>query len=96
MAKSKAGKQKGYISKGSVKTVNKKTLNAMRSEYLVSPERLINQMAALKKGKDVWLTIDNPDKQQTNKRKIRVKVTAAEYRARFAPIKSKEPADAES
>lgn len=82
MAK-KGGKSKGFISKGIHSNVAQSTTNKMRRDYLQSGERLLNQMAALKKGRDVVFTIDNPNKNETNKRKIKVRYTAAQYRARF-------------
>jgi hypothetical protein len=78
MAK-KGGKSKGFISKGIHSNVNRKILNEMRSEYLQSGDRILNQMAALKQGKDVVMTVANPNKEQTNKKFIRVKVSGREY-----------------
>ena len=78
MAK-KGGKSKGYISQGKNSNVNAKTLNAMRSEYLRSGDRVLNQMDALHKGKDVVMTIANPNKEQTNKRFIKVRMSGREY-----------------
>jgi hypothetical protein len=82
MAK-KGGKSKGFISKGIHSNVNRKVLNAMRSEYLESGDRVANQLAALKAGKDVVMTIPNPNKEQTNKKFIRVKVSGREYVSRL-------------
>lgn len=79
----KGGKSKGFISKGIHSNVNRKVSNAMRSEYLDSGERVANQLAALKQGKDVVMTIPNPNKEQTNKKFIRVKVSGREYVARM-------------
>jgi len=82
MAK-KGGKSKGFISQGKHRNVNRKIVNAMRSEYLQSGDRVLNQMAALKQGKDVVMTIPNPNKEQTNKKFIKVKVSGREYVARL-------------
>lgn len=82
MAK-KGGKSKGFISQGIHSNVNRKVKNAMRSEYLQSSDRIVNQLNALKKGKDVVMTIANPNKEQTNKRFIKVKVSGREYVARL-------------
>lgn len=79
MGKNKGGKSKGYISSGQVRTVNKKIQNAIRRDYMASQDRFINQMEALKKGKDVVLTIANPNKEQTNQQFIRVRVSGKEY-----------------
>lgn len=83
MAKGKRASGKHYTSKGEVPTVNKKVKNAIRSDYLQSQERFVNQMRALHKGKDVVLTIPNPNKQETNKRMIKVKVSGREFLKRM-------------
>lgn len=96
MAKGKGGKSKGFISKGIHSNVNRKITNAMRSEYLQSGERAVNQLRALKQGKDVVMTIANPNKEQTNKRFIKVKVSGKEYIARLKDWnKSAKKVDAE-
>ncbi len=79
----KGGKSKGFISQGKHSNVDRKIVNAMRSEYLQSSERLANQLRALKQGKDVVMTIANPNKEQTHKRFIKVKVSGREYVARL-------------
>lgn len=65
MAKGKKAKGKQYISKGerrsSVKTSNRNPR-----------DRVINQLDAFYKGKNVMVTIENPNKSETNKRFIRV------------------------
>lgn len=78
MAK-KGGKSKGFISQGVHSNVDRKITNAMRSEYLQSGERVMNQMAALRKGKDVVMTIANPNKEQTNKKFIKVRISGKEF-----------------
>jgi len=72
MAKGKTSKGTGKRSAGIHSTVNKKLLNAVRSEYLKSAERVMNQLAAHKRGKRVIVTIENPNKTETNKRFIKV------------------------
>ena len=71
MAK-KGGSGKTYTSKGerrsSIKTPN-------RDPAI----RIINQMKALERGKDVVFTMENPNKNETNKRFIKVKVSGKEY-----------------
>lgn len=71
MAK-KGGKSNGFISQGLYKNVSKKLLNAQRRDYMASGERQYNQLLAFRKGKNVVVTIENPNKEQTNKRYIRV------------------------
>ena len=78
MAK-KGGKSKGFISQGIHSTVDRKITNAIRSEYLQSGQRVLNQMAALRKGKDVVMTIANPNKEQTNKKFIKVRISGKDF-----------------
>jgi hypothetical protein len=72
MSKGKNTKTSGKTSAGIHSNVNRKILNATRSAYLVSGDRVMNQLAAHKKGKRVMVTIANPNKNETNKRFIRV------------------------
>jgi hypothetical protein len=59
-------------SKGERVSVNKKLRNTARSEYLASRDRVYNQAIAYKRGKNVVLTVANPDKSNTKERMIRV------------------------
>jgi len=63
-----------YTSKGERPNLSRKTKNAMRRDYLENGqlERLNNQIKAWKKMKNVMLTVPNPNKNETNKRFIRV------------------------
>jgi len=63
-----------YTSKGERPNLSRKTKNAMRRDYLENCQldRLNNQMSAWKKMKNVMLTVPNPNKNETNKRFIRV------------------------
>lgn len=72
MAK-KGGKSKGFISQGIHSNVSRSVTNALRREYMSSSERIMNQLAAWKKNKNVVLTIENPNKNETHKRFIRVR-----------------------
>ena len=95
MAK-KGGKSKGFISQGKHSNVDRKIVNAMRTEYLQSGDRVLNQLNALKQGKDVVMTMANPNKEQTNKKFIKVKVSGREYVARLKDWnKSAKKADGE-
>lgn len=78
MAKGK-GSGKSYTSKGERSNVSKGILREMRAAYLQSGMRLLNQQKALAKGKDIVMTIENPNKNQTNKPFICVKVAAKTY-----------------
>ena len=44
----------------------------MRKDYMQSMERIINQAKAHSKGKRTVVTMANPNKNETNKRYIRV------------------------
>jgi hypothetical protein len=72
MAKGKKSSGKNYTSSGIHSNVDRKITNTLRSEYLVSGERSANQLKAFRTGKRVVVTIENPSKEQTNKRFIRV------------------------
>jgi hypothetical protein len=72
MAK-KGGKSKGFISQGLHSSVSARITNQLRSEYLASSDRVMNQLRAWKQNKNVVLTIENPNKNETNKRFIKVK-----------------------
>lgn len=71
MAKGKKASGKVYTSKGQRNNVSKHLKKAVRREYMSSGERLINQLAAAKKGKRVVFTIPNPNPNETNKRFIK-------------------------
>lgn len=72
MAKGKSSSGKNYTSKGerrsSAKTPNRDP-----------GQKILNKMAALNKGKDVYFTMENPNKNETNKRFIRVKVSGRDW-----------------
>ena len=57
-----------YVSKGIVGTT--KSRNKNDPDY--PARRMMNQLKAFQKGKNVVLTIENPNKNETNKRFIRV------------------------
>ena len=59
------------VSKGIGTNVDKKIRNAMRGDTSML-QRTINQRAAWVKGKNVMVTIPNPNEQETNKKFIRV------------------------
>jgi len=71
MAKSKAS-GKHYVSKGERKS-------SISTKIKDPGLTLLRKMDALNKGKDVWFTIDNPNKNETNKRRIRVKRSGREW-----------------
>lgn len=68
----KGGKSSGFISQGIHSNVSKSIRQAMRQDYLASGNRIINQRKAFDSGKNVMVTISNPNPNETNKRFIRV------------------------
>lgn len=64
--------KKESASKGERPSVNKKIRNAMRRDTVASGDRLMNQLKAHKAGKKTVVTIENPNKNETNKRYIKV------------------------
>jgi len=77
MAKGKKASGKHYTSKGE-----------RRNSYGVKErnpaQRMLNKMAALNKGKDVVFTIENPNKNETNKPFIKVRVSGRDHLKRLA------------
>jgi hypothetical protein len=71
MAK-KGGSGKTYTSKGE----RKSSYGVKRRD---PAERILNKMKALAKGKDVVFTIENPNKNETNRRFIKYKVYGKDY-----------------
>ena len=59
-------------SKGERRCVARDIVKATRRDYMQSSERITNQLSAFLRGKNVMLTIPNPNKNETNKRMIRV------------------------
>ena len=68
MAKKKS-KSSGYISKGIVGTTRSRKRHW---EEGYQSDRIMNQLKAFLAGKNVMLTIENPNKNETNKRMIKV------------------------
>lgn len=67
MAKGKGGSGKTYVSKGERKSSAKTRVSDPAT-------KLINAQKAWLKGSNPWITIENPNKEQTNKRFIRVRM----------------------
>lgn len=72
MSKKKRAGKSSYVSKGIVGRPKR-----CRTSLHGTMERLVNQQDAWLAGKNVVLTIDNPDKTCTNERQI--KVNARDY-----------------
>ena len=65
----KKSRSSGYISKGIVGTTRSRKRHW---EEGYQSDRIMNQLKAFLAGKNVMLTIENPNKNETNKRMIRV------------------------
>ena len=71
MARKKGGKSKGLVSKGERPNVAKDTRKLMRGK-VTALQTALNKQEAFKQGKNVMLTIPNPNKKERNKPFIRV------------------------
>lgn len=71
MAKKKGGSGKTYSSKGERPNCNQKIKNLVRNGRTYV-ETQLNKMRAFAKGRNVVLTIPNPNPNETNRRFIRV------------------------
>ena len=80
MAKGKGGSGKTYTSKGERRS-------SMKTPNRDPGQRILNQMKALDKGKDVVFTMANPNKNETNKPFIKVRVSGREWLKRGDFIK---------
>ena len=78
----KGGKSSGFISQGIHSNVDRKISNSIRRDYMASGDRLLNQIAAWRKGRNVVFTIPNPNPNETNKRYIRVNARDLKGKAR--------------
>ncbi len=63
---------KTYTSKGERKNVSAKILNGIKTEALPS-DKQINIQKAWLAGQNPWVTLDNPNKENTKERKIKRK-----------------------
>ena len=79
MAKGKGGKSSGNVSQGIHSNVSKTIRKEMRRDYLNSQMRVLNQQKALRQGKDIVATIENPNKAETNKPFIRQRISGKSY-----------------
>lgn len=80
------GKKKSrstQTSKGERRSLARDIVKATRRDYMQSSERGQNQLSAFLRGKNVMLTIPNPNKNETNKRMIRVPAADVWRRGNF-------------
>jgi hypothetical protein len=81
MAKGK-GSGKHYTSKG-------ERQSSISTRNTDSGRRMLNKIAALRNGKDVVFTMENPNKNETNKRFIKVRVNGKAWYERYKGIDRK-------
>ena len=72
MAKGKKSKGNNYVSKGERSSVARWVCKQLKLERNGTLEQAQNKLDAHRKGKNTWITIPNPNKNETNKRFIRV------------------------
>lgn len=60
MAKGKGGKSKGFVSQGKNRNVSASTLAAIRRARREDGTHMLNLQSAWLKGKNPWITVDNP------------------------------------
>ncbi len=70
MAKKK--QRANQVSKGQRKSINSRWTKEARREWIGSTAQMLAKVEAFKKGKNVMLTIKNPNNNETNKPFIRV------------------------
>lgn len=72
---------KGKKSSGVTKTSNGERRSSMSTAGIgvTDGDKMLNKMAAVKNGKDIVITIENPNKNETNKRFIKYKVNGRAY-----------------
>ncbi len=71
MAK-KGGSGKTYTSRGERKNVASNVRNGIRADRS-GAETMLNKQRAWKKGSNPWVTLPNPNKEETKRRFIRVR-----------------------
>jgi hypothetical protein len=72
---------KGKKSSGKHETSKGERRSSMKTAGIdITPgDKMLNKMAAVAKGKDIVITIENPNKNETNKRFIKYKVSGRAY-----------------
>ena len=64
------------VSKGERRSVSRATCNAVKRDRTYIEKIMFKQKAWLK-GQNPWITVDNPNPNETNKRKIRIRANQA-------------------
>ena len=68
----KKSKSSGKLSAGIHSNVSSALLKSMRADYMASGTRIANQRRAFDAGKNVMVTMANPNTTETNKPYVRV------------------------
>lgn len=74
MAKGKKSSGKHEVSKG-----ERRSSMSTRGIGVTEADKMLRKLAALRKGRDVTITLENPDKTQTNRRFIKHKIRGKAY-----------------
>lgn len=69
----KSSSGKTYTSKNERQNVSNSTRKRMKSAKSTA-DKIIDKQSAWLKGKNPWITIENPNKNETNKRFIKVRM----------------------
>jgi hypothetical protein len=74
MAKGKKSSGKHETSKG-----ERRSSMSTAGIDVYAGDTMLNKLSALKKGKDITLTLENPNKEQTNRKFIKYKISGRSY-----------------
>lgn len=74
MAKGKKASGKNEVSKG-----ERRSSMSTRGVGVTNADKMLRKLAALRQGKDVVITLANPNKEETNRPFIRHKVSGKSY-----------------
>lgn len=78
--------RKGKVSKG-------ERLSSMRTRGfgVTNADKMLCKLQALKKGADVKITLENPNKEETNRKFITYKVSGKEYQKYMQGVRKRNP-----
>lgn len=80
---------KGKKSSGTSSTSKGERRSSISTRNTDPAQRMLNKIAALRKGKNAVFTIENPNKNETNKRFIKVRVNGKAWYERYKGIDRK-------
>ena len=82
----KKKKRDKQTSKGERRSVSKSITKSLRIDFIESGQRVVHQAEAFRKGKNVMVTMPNPNKHETNRPFIRVPATQVWKRNFIKPL----------